>query len=50
VRDAVKEQKHLGAGFEEQLRRETDERLSAYPAFCHRITENFVTTSGLLPT
>ena len=49
VRDAVKEQKHLGAGFEDQLRRDTDERLPAYPAFCRRITENFLVTSGLLP-
>ena len=31
VRDAVKEQKHLGAGFEEQLRAETDERLPGVP-------------------
>ena len=42
VRDAVKEQKHLGAAFAEKLRAETDERLPAYPAFCRRITENFV--------
>ena len=49
VRDAVKEQKHLGEAFAEKLRAETDERLPAYPAFCRRITENFVVTAGLLP-
>jgi GMP synthase-like glutamine amidotransferase len=49
VRDAVKEQKHLGESFADKLRAETDERLPGYPAFCRRITENFVVTSGLLP-
>ena len=49
VRDAVKEQKHLGESFAEKLRAETDERLPAYPAFCRRITENFVVNAGLLP-
>ena len=49
VRDAVREQKHLGEAFAEKLRAETDERLPAYPAFCRRITENFVVTAGLLP-
>jgi GMP synthase-like glutamine amidotransferase len=48
VRDAVDEQKHLGPSFAEELRRETDERLPTYPAFCRRITENFVEASGLL--
>jgi GMP synthase-like glutamine amidotransferase len=47
VRDAVKEQRHLGESFAEKLRAETDERLPAYPAFCRRITENFVVTAGL---
>ena len=49
VRDAVQEQKHLGPAFADELRRETDERLPAYPAFCRRLTENFVVTAGLLP-
>ena len=49
VRDAVKEQKHLGEAFADKLRSETDERLPAYPAFCRRITENFVVNAGLLP-
>ncbi len=49
VRDAVKEQKHLGEGFADRLRSETDERLPAYPTFCRRITENFVVNAGLLP-
>ena len=31
VRDAVKEQKHLGPAFAEQLQRETDERLAGVP-------------------
>jgi GMP synthase-like glutamine amidotransferase len=48
VRDAIKDQKHLGEGFAEQLRKETEERLPAYPTFCRRITENFVVTTGLL--
>jgi len=48
VSDAVKEQKHLGDAFAEQLRTETDERLPGYPAFCRHITENFLRTSGLL--
>jgi GMP synthase-like glutamine amidotransferase len=48
VRDAVREQKHLGPSFAEELQRETDERLPGYPAFCRRITENFVEASGLL--
>ena len=48
VRDAVTEQKHLGPEFAEQLQRETDERLPGYPAFCRRITENFLVASGLL--
>ena len=47
VRDAIQEQKHLGEGFAEQLRTETDDRLPAYPAFCRRITENFVVNAGL---
>jgi GMP synthase (glutamine-hydrolysing) len=49
VQDAIQEQKHLGEGFAEQLRTETDDRLPAYPAFCRRITENFVVNAGLLP-
>jgi GMP synthase-like glutamine amidotransferase len=49
VRDAIKEQKHLGEAFAEQLRAETDQRLPAYPAFCRRITENFVVNARLLP-
>lgn len=48
VRDAVKEQKHLGSTFAEELQRETDKRLPAYIDFCRRITENFVIQSGLL--
>jgi GMP synthase (glutamine-hydrolysing) len=50
VRDAIKEQKHLGEDFAETLRAETEELLPGYPAFCRRITENFVLTSGLLPS
>ena len=34
---------------EQAAARETDERLPAYPAFCRRITENFVVNAGLLP-
>jgi GMP synthase-like glutamine amidotransferase len=49
VRDAVKEQKHLGETFAEKLRAETEERLPAYPEFCRRLTGNFVVTAGLLP-
>ena len=49
VRDAIKEQKHLGEAFAEQLRAETEQRLPAYPAFCRRITENFVVNARLLP-
>ena len=49
VRDAVKEQKHLGPEFAGELQKETDDRLPEYPAFCHRITENFVAAAGLLP-
>jgi GMP synthase-like glutamine amidotransferase len=48
VRDAVQEQKHLGAGFAEDLQRETDERLPDYPAFCRRLTENFLLAADLL--
>lgn len=48
MRDAIKEQKHLGETFAEQLRAETEERLPDYPAFCRRLTENFLHTSGLL--
>lgn len=49
VRDAVKENRHLGEEFAESLRAETEERLFAYPAFCGRLTANFVLASGLLP-
>ncbi len=49
VRDAIKEQKHLGEGFAEKLRAETEKRLPAYPAFCRLLTENFLVASGLLP-
>jgi GMP synthase-like glutamine amidotransferase len=48
VRDAVEGQKHLEPGFADALRRETEERLPDYPAFCRRITENFVVAAGLL--
>jgi GMP synthase-like glutamine amidotransferase len=48
VSDAIKEQKHLGEGFAEELRAETEARLPDYPAFCRRLTENFLHTSGLL--
>jgi GMP synthase (glutamine-hydrolysing) len=48
VRDASKEQKRLGEEFAEALRAETERRLPAYPAFCRRLTENFLLTSGLL--
>lgn len=48
VEDAVKEMKHLGPGFEAQLKADTEKYLPAYPAFCARLTENFVRASGLL--
>jgi GMP synthase-like glutamine amidotransferase len=48
VRDAAQEMKHLGPGFAEDLRRETEERLPDYPAFCRRLTENFLLASNLL--
>jgi GMP synthase (glutamine-hydrolysing) len=47
--DAVRDRKHLGPAFEEQLRADTERYLPGYPAFCRRLTENFVRTSGLLP-
>ena len=47
VQDAAAENKHLGEEFAEELRAETERRLPAYPAFCRRITENFVLNSGL---
>jgi len=50
VRDAIREFKHFGEAFAEALRTETEQRLPAYPSFCHRLTENFALTSGLLPT
>jgi GMP synthase-like glutamine amidotransferase len=48
VSDAIKEQKHLGDAFAEELRAETEARLPGYPAFCRQLTENFLHTSGLL--
>jgi GMP synthase-like glutamine amidotransferase len=49
VRDAVSEYKHFGEEFAAELRADTEQRLPAYPAFCRRLTENFVITTGLLP-
>ncbi|NLE21182.1 MAG: type 1 glutamine amidotransferase [Actinobacteria bacterium] len=48
VRDAIKEQKQLGDAFAAELRAETEARLPGYPAFCRRLTENFLRTAGLL--
>ena len=47
VRDAIAQYKHLDAGFAEELQAETERRLPDYPAFCHRLTENFVHAGGL---
>jgi GMP synthase (glutamine-hydrolysing) len=49
LEDAVQNYKHLAPDFAERLRDETAERLPAYPAFCDRLVENFLLTSGLLP-
>lgn len=48
IRDAVRAHKHFGKDFAEELRAETEKRLPAYPAFCKRITGNFLHASGLL--
>ena len=51
VEDAVTKVKarHLSEGFAEELRAETARRLPEYPAFCKRLTTNFVCAGGLLP-
>jgi hypothetical protein len=48
VEDAIKEHKHVGEEFGERLRADTERHLPAYPAFCRRLTENFLSMSGLL--
>ena len=49
VEDAVKERKDLGPEFEAKLKEDTERYLPGYPAFCARLTENFVRASGFLP-
>jgi len=49
VRDAAREHPHFDAAAIVRLEADTAEHLPAYPAFCRRLTENFVLTSGLLP-
>ena len=49
VRDAAKEQHHLGEDWAAQLRADTERYLPAYPTFCRTLTENFVHAGGLLP-
>jgi GMP synthase-like glutamine amidotransferase len=49
VRDAARKHPHLDAASIARLEADTAEYLPAYPAFCRRLTENFVLTSGLLP-
>lgn len=48
VEDAIKEHKHVGEEFGDRLRVDTERHLPAYPAFCRRLTENFLSMSGLL--
>ncbi len=46
----MKEQKHLGPEFAAQLQADTDRYLPGYPAFCAKLTGNFVRAAGLLPS
>ncbi len=48
VDDAVKTYRDLEPSFVRTLHEQTDELLPAYPTFCHRLTSNFVTMSGLV--
>jgi GMP synthase-like glutamine amidotransferase len=49
VEEAVKRYRDLEPALVNQLREQTDELLPGYPAFCHKLTANFVAVSGLLP-
>lgn len=48
VRDAAKEHHEQGKEWAEQLQADTEKYLPDYPKFCHKLTENFVLTTGLL--
>lgn len=49
VHEAIEAHRDLGEEFAARLRAETEERLPANPAFCRRLTENFVHAADLLP-
>lgn len=46
---AAKKHRDLEPSFVQKLHEQTEALLPAYPAFCHRLTSNFVAVSGLLP-
>ena len=46
---AVKKHPDLEPDFVRALRERTEEMLPAYPAFCRKLTGNFIAMSGLLP-
>ena len=48
VRDAATEHHEQGKEWAERLQADTDKYLPDYPKFCHKLTENFVLTTGLL--
>lgn len=49
VEDAAKQHIRLGEEWARRLHADTESFLPAYPAFCRKLTENFVCASGLLP-